>query len=373
MPMSAKGAAMKKTMSKFSRIAAGGIALAVFASAVLVAQIEGPKRGIAPVASTGDFEVVGIEVEGTGKNADEARRDGWEKAQRIAWKQLWAKNRGGKGGSLSDSTLNGIVSAIVVEEEQLGPRRYVAKLGVVFDRARAGQLLGVRGITRRSAPLMVLPIMWDGGAPISYEQRTSWQNAWAKFNSSDSRMDYVRPSGSGGDSLLLNAGQIGRRSRLWWRTILEQFGAADVLYPIVKLDRSWPGGPVVGRFVARFGPDSKFLGKFELRANSSKGIPAMMAQGVKKMDVLYQAALAAKELRTDSSLVFETRIIEEENLDVPDSAPTPTPSNDGDAPPLEAEPLDVLDQAVRDVSGQADNENPPITPPVPPQPAPDGN
>jgi hypothetical protein len=364
MPMSPKGAAMKKSMFKFPRVAAVAIPLAIFGSAVLIAQIEGPKRGIAPIASTGDFEVEGIEVVGKGDNADEARQDGWEQAQRLAWKKLWERNKGGAGGTLADSTLNGIVSAIVIEEEQIGPRRYVAKLGVVFDRARAGQLLGVRGISRRSAPLMILPVMWDGGAPVVYEQRSPWQNAWAKFRTSESQIDYVRPSGSGGESLLLNGGQIDRRSRTWWRTILDQFGAADVVIPIVKLERKWPGGPILGRFSARYGPDNKFLGSFTLQAADSKGIPAMMAQGVTKMDALFQSALAAGRLRSDASLVLESQLVEDEDIETeaPTPAAKPTETDDTpDSPALEVEPIDVLDRAVNEVTAEQErtSENPP--------------
>jgi hypothetical protein len=369
MPMSPKGAAMKKSLSKFGRVAAVAIPVALFGSAVLIAQIEGPKRGIAPIASTGDFEVEGVEVVGKGENADEARQDGWEQAQRLAWEKLWARNKGGAikggGGQISDSTLNGIVSAIVIEEEQIGPRRYVAKLGVVFDRARAGQLLGVRGVSRRSAPLMILPVMWDGGAPVVYEQRSPWQNAWAKFRTSESQIDYVRPSGAGGESLLLNGGQIDRRSRTWWRTILDQFGAADVIIPIVKLERKWPGGPVLGRFSARYGPDNKFLGSFTLQAADSKGIPAMMAQGVKKMDELFQSALAGGRLRSDASLIMESQVIEEEDLDT--EAPTPAPAVTSDTsatPVLDVESIDVLDRAVDEVT--AEQEGRPVTPPTAP-------
>ena len=300
---------------KFGAFAAIGLPLLLVGSLAVIAQIEGPKRGIAPIASTGDFEVAGIRVEATGKDAEEARRAGWEEAQRQAWSQLWARNHGGAKGSLSDSTLNGIVSAIVVEEEQIGPRRYIATLGVVFDRARAGQLLGVKGITRRSAPLMILPVMWDGGTPIVFEQRNAWQNAWAKFSTADSRIDYVRPNGAGSESLLLNAGQIERRSRNWWRTILDQFGAADVIIPIVRLDRQYPGGPVNAQFTARYGPDNKFLGSFALRAQNSAGIPAMLKEGVTKMDALFQEALSAGRLRADSSLVLEQTVVEEEQLD----------------------------------------------------------
>jgi hypothetical protein len=372
--MSPKGPAMRIRLTtgprKFGAFAAIGLPLLLVSSMAVIAQIEGPKRGIPPIASTGDFEVAGIRVEATGKDAEEARRAGWEEAQRQAWSKLWARNHGGASGSLSDSTLNGIVSAIVVEEEQIGPRRYIATLGVVFDRARAGQLLGVKGITRRSAPLMILPVMWDGGTPIVFEQRNMWQNAWAKFSTADSRIDYVRPSGAGSESLLLNAGQIERRSRNWWRTILDQFGAADVIIPMVRLDRQYPGGPVTAQFTARYGPDNKFLGSFALRAQNSAGIPAMLKEGVVKMDALFQEALSAGRLRADSSLVLEQTVVEEEQLD--DIAPVvSTPGLGGDGTSvggrrLPTESLDILDRAVNDVTNG--NTVTPTVPVVPSKP-----
>ena len=47
----------------------------------------------------------------------------------------------------------------MVQSEQLGPRRYIATLGVIFDRARAGGLLGGGGQRARSAPMLTLPVM----------------------------------------------------------------------------------------------------------------------------------------------------------------------------------------------------------------------
>jgi hypothetical protein len=365
--MSPKGASMKNLLLNFVKnhgaLAALMLPVVLLGSAVVVAQIEGPKRGIMPLASTGDFEISGIKVETTGKNADEARQKGWEEAQRQAWSALWARNKGGGTSGLSDSGLNGIVSAIVVEEEEVGPRRYVATLGVVFDRARAGQLLGVRGVTSRSAPLMVLPVIWDGGAPIVFEQRNMWQNAWAKYNSSESSIDYVRPSGVGGESLLLNAGQLDRRSRNWWRTILDQFGAADVVIPIVRLDRQWPGGPVTGYFSARYGPDNKFLGSFKLTSPDSRGVPNMMKAGVAKMDVLYQAALADGRLRSDSSLVFEQELLLQEALNdlrPVEKEPVVDLSPDSQPARITPVPLETLDNSVKNPI-----EKPIVAPPPP--------
>ncbi len=279
--------------------------IGLVSSTIVYAQIEGAPRGVLPIASNGDFEVSGIEVDIVGVNAFEARSKGWQIAQRKAWQKLWARTRGGTGGGLSDNSLDSMVSSIVIEEEQIGPKRYVAKLGVIFDRARAGQILGVKGIKRRSAPLLILPITISGGAPTLYERRTEWQKAWARYKTSDSSIDYVRPTGSGAESLLLNAGQISRRSRSWWRVILDEFGAADIVSATVRFQRSYPGGPISAHYTARYGPDNVFIGRFSLRVTNKNGIPAMMDMAVKRMDGLFENALSAGRLRLDRSLILE--------------------------------------------------------------------
>jgi hypothetical protein len=103
----------------------------------LVAQVDGDDRGIAPVNSSSDFEVTNVSVDVTGDTAEEARINGWQEAQRKAWVALYKQlNKTNSAPGLSDGQLDGIVSAIVVEQEQIGPKRYIATLGVLFDRAR---------------------------------------------------------------------------------------------------------------------------------------------------------------------------------------------------------------------------------------------
>lgn len=279
--------------------------------AALVAQIEG-ERGVPPIASSGDYEVNGVRVDVYAANANAARTDGWRLAQRVAWKQLWGKMNGGAAPGLSDSQLDAIISGIEVEKEQAGPNRYIATLGVLFDRARAGQILGVRASAMRSAPLLVIPVIWEGGAAQVFETRTEWQKAWARFRIGDSAIDYVRTSGTGPDALLLNAAQTGRRSRTWWRVLLDQYGAADVIIPIARLERQYPGGPVIGRFAARYGPDNQLIATFDMRAANEAAVPEMMDKAVARMDQLYAQALMDGTLRPDPSLVIEEPVAPED-------------------------------------------------------------
>lgn len=279
---------------------------------VVEGQIARGDRGITPINSSGDFLASGIAIDVVGNNPEDAREKGWREAQRKGWQQLYRKTNGSDGPALSDSVLDGIVTAIVVEREQIGPRRYVATLGVQFDRVRAGQILGVSGRTLRSPPLLVIPVYSIDGIPQVFEQRSAWQRAWAEYNTGQSAIDYVRTAGTGADTLLLNAGQTGRRGRVWWRVILDQYGAADVLIPIARIEYSYPGGPIKGHFAARFSPDNRLIGAFTMAGPSPAALPDMMEKAVARMDALYTQALTEGRLRTDAYLVLEKPVVKED-------------------------------------------------------------
>ena len=290
----------------------------------LYAQLETGERGILPLDSSGTLEISGIHVDVAGKDASSARYAGWRLAQRGGFRALWAKTHGrpaSEAPNLPDSVLDGLVSSIIVEREQIGPNRYIADLGILFDRARAGELLGVGGEMRRSAPMLLIPITISGGTATSIELRNAWQRAWAQFRTSQSSIDYVRVSGMGVDPLLVNAAQTNRPGRGWWRNLVDLYGAADILVAEVQLQRLYPGGPARARFIAHHGPDNEIIGGFSLTAANSDAIPAMMNEGVRRMDELYSDALAAGRLQRDST------------LDLP--LPPPLPEEVVEAPPAQ--------------------------------------
>ena len=301
MPVSAKGRQFSPmaqiiTLPRLSRptlLATAAFAL-LAGGAALWAQVEGD-RGIAPIASSSDIDVGGIEVDVTGDDAEDAREKGWREAQRKAWEKIG-------GPDISDSQLQGLVAAVVIEQENIGPRRYIARLGVIFDRTRAGSLLGANGRGPASAPMLLVPVTMSAGTAMVYEARNPWQRAWAEYQTGGSRINYVRPSGAGGDSLLITYGQTGRRSRTWWRNVLDQFDAADVLVPIANLEYKWPGGPIEGRFSARYGPDNTYLDSFTLTAQGPEQLPAMLDQAVERFNAIYEGALEEGTLRPDPTL-----------------------------------------------------------------------
>lgn len=329
--------------------AAAVAAFAGLAAMQLTAQVEGD-RGIPPLANSEDIQVNGITVDVTGKTGAEARLEGWKEAEKAAWKKLG-------GPDMPVEAIDAMVSSVVIGREQIGPRRYIATLGVIFDKAKAGQYVGgAAGTGPRSAPMLVIPILYSGGVSQVFEVRGPWQKAWAEFQASASPVDYVRPTGSGGESLILNAGQTSRRSRLWWRTVLGQFNAADVVMPVARLERQWPGGPIKGTFTARHGPDNTFLGSFTLTAPGEQQLPAMLEQAVQRLDGLYRDALATGELTPDPTIqsggaALDRAFAELREKLKPQATEAPAPEA-GPTAPATVAPEDVSGAPVENVSVQ---------------------
>ena len=194
-------------------------------SGALYAQLETADRGILPLDSSGTLDIGGIHVDVGAADSQSARYSGWRIAQRPGFRALWAKMHHApisQAPGLPDSTLDQIVSSINVEREEIGPNRYIADLGILFDRARAAQFLGVEGgEVQRSAPMLLIPVTVSAGTETSVELKNAWQRAWAIYRTSQSPIDYVRVSGLGVDPMLVNAAQVSRPGRGWWRNLID--------------------------------------------------------------------------------------------------------------------------------------------------------
>ncbi len=129
---------MTLSVPPFARVAIAILALAGAVAALYAgwanAQVQGD-RGIAPLMVSTDINVGGIEVNVTADTAEEARQKAWKQAQVLAWEKLG-------GPKLSESQIQDMVSSIVIQHEETGPKRYIATLGVTFDRQRSAGYLG---------------------------------------------------------------------------------------------------------------------------------------------------------------------------------------------------------------------------------------
>lgn len=254
------------------------------------------------------FVVNNIDVDVVAKSTDAARLGAFREAQRKSWPMLWSRMTGKPGNQaprLNDGALDSMVAGIEIEAERFSSTRYIGRLSVIFDRVRAGKYLGGDMATLTSPPMLLLPVLTDAGASTVYEAQTPWLRAWARYRAGASPMQYVRATTIVGDSILLSAWQARRDDRDLWRNILNRFRAADVLTAEAKLDRTYPGGPIVGTFTARHGPDATLLARFKLQVKSATQLDRMLDTAVSRIDANYALALREGRLRSDPTLTAD--------------------------------------------------------------------
>lgn len=261
------------------------------------------------------YAIGGIDVDVSAPNPEAARMAAYRIAQRKAWPLLWARLTGGPPAAaprLSDGQLDSMVSGIESQGERFSMTRYIARLGVVFDRSRASDYFGGMADRLQSPPMLLLPVYSDGGVRTLYQARTPWRAAWQRFRENVTPIDYVVASGSAGDNVVLTGWQVSRPDRPTWRAILNRFDAVDVLSAEARLVRAYPGGPIRALFIARHGPDATELGRFELAIASDDGLDAMLDNGVRQIDEIFAVALRDGRLRSESDLTADlTPIIAE--------------------------------------------------------------
>jgi hypothetical protein len=258
--------------------------------------------------SGGAYAIAGIAVDVVAPNPVAARSAAFRIAQRKAWPLLWARMTGGPVAAaprLTDGQLDSIVAGIESQGERFSQTRYIATLGVVFDRSRSAEFFGGASGTLQSPPMLLLPMLTDGGVRTLLQAKTPWRAAWQRFRENVTPIDYILAAGSAGDNVLLTNWQVKRPDRPSWRNILNRFDTVDVLTAEARLVRSFPGGPITATFIARHGPDATELGRATLRSADDEGLDAMLDAGVRKIDEIYSAALQDGRLQSEPDLTAD--------------------------------------------------------------------
>lgn len=117
----------------------------------------------------------GVPAEATAENAVQARERAHAAARRTAWQRLAAAT--GATQNPSDSQLESMVSALIVEEERITGTRYVGRLTVQFASgtaglARSGGSGG--GVNIPGAPAPVAPVLASVGAATRFGSLAEW-------------------------------------------------------------------------------------------------------------------------------------------------------------------------------------------------------
>jgi hypothetical protein len=244
------------------------------------------------------FSVDGVLVDVRGPTAEDARVGAFTEAARRAWPRLWDKladpGRIGKAPKIGDAQLRRMITAVDVFDERMSSTRYIARIAVSFDPQSVRNIMGSGAGFGGTRPMLLLPILIDGGAINIVNQGNGWAEAWAKFPLLRSRIAYIRADGNVGDRLLIGSSEGISREPERMRSIALRYRAEDVVIAQAQITRSYPGGPVRGVFTAFMGSRPAPLGQIRLSRNSDTELRAMFDEAIVQLDQLFSSNVRAR-------------------------------------------------------------------------------
>ncbi len=262
------------------------------------AQLDGADRGIAPMTARAVSRLAGSRSTSRAANAEAARSEGWRRAQLLGWRRSGRAPTTGpstRPRTCPNSTLDPASSPESSSSRSRSARPAISPGSACCSTGRGpGSCSAFPAQIRRSAPMLLIPVMMTGSTSYSFEFRNLWQRAWAEYRTAGST-DRLCPHRRARDrsAAAERRPDLRRGPRLVADAARPIWRGRHHRSPRSTCRRLYPGGPAIGIFTARYGPDGTFLGRFVLRAANSGAIRTMLDEGVRRLDGLYRQALGA--------------------------------------------------------------------------------
>lgn len=156
----------------------------------------------APLAHADIYEIKGLGVDATAKDAQQAKiaalQSGQEAAFNILIKRLAIVNDATTLPKFTAVEIAPLLAGLTIEQEKTSPTRYIAKLTVKFRAAQVKEFLGRFNIpfADAQAPNILLVAVWKGrGKPVLWDTPNPWRDAWGKVDASNSITPILLPLG----------------------------------------------------------------------------------------------------------------------------------------------------------------------------------
>jgi len=198
--------------------------------------------GDVAAAAEGVFSVSGVSVDETADTASAARSAAFRRGQRAAMttllRRLTLRTDHGRLPAADNERLNFMVQALEVADEKTSNVRYLANMTVTFKPGEIRRLLREAGVPfaeTPSKPVLVLPVLQQGGALVLWDDPNLWRQAWSQLQLSGGLVPLIVPVGDLNDIIDVDATQAAEGDPLRLSAIAGRYGAGDVLVTVATL------------------------------------------------------------------------------------------------------------------------------------------
>jgi hypothetical protein len=131
------------------------------------------------------FRVQGVPVDAAAESGVAARELALDAGQREGlvrlMRRLTSPSAHGQLPDVAGVPIDRYVNSFEIAEEKVGPNRYLGVINVSYIAAQVHALIASAGIpyvTRRSDPILVVPVTVTAGEPEAWLEASPWRDAW---------------------------------------------------------------------------------------------------------------------------------------------------------------------------------------------------
>ncbi len=185
------------------------------------------------------FWVKGVPVDATAGSVTEARERAHTEGRVAAFRKLIERmTMPIDAGKIVVPPANQIIDMIYefsVTNERSSAVRYLADLNVRFNPNAVRKFLRNQNVAyaeTASRPMVIIPVLQEGGATVLWQDGNPWKDAWAKLMPHDGLVPLMVPLGDLDDVSLLSSEQALSRDAAALKRIADKYGAAGAIVAV---------------------------------------------------------------------------------------------------------------------------------------------
>lgn len=189
------------------------------------------------------FTSPAVPVDVTAESAQAARDQAFAQARtaglREVLKRLTAESDHGNLPTVTGADLERMVTSLQIANEKTAPNRYIASISMQFNGDSVRALLrqsGIQYTEARALPVLIVPVLTEGGQPSLWTDPSPWLDAWARQDGSQHLVPAVVPFGDVEDVITLNAEQALAGDADSILALAQRYGAESALVFHARLD-----------------------------------------------------------------------------------------------------------------------------------------
>lgn len=193
-----------------------------------------------PVAQAADtYRIDGIPVDAVGDSGVAARNAAITSGQREGlvrlMRRLTSPSDHGRLPDVGTLPIESYVNSFEIAEERVGPNQYLGVINVSYVADSVRGLLSSAGIpfvTRRSDPILVVPLSIVAGEPIAWDEASPWRAAWLESVDAATVITLALPLGDLADIAAASPAGLSIGDPAMLETLATRYGALSAIVAI---------------------------------------------------------------------------------------------------------------------------------------------